>query len=91
MFYIRDVNKAKRKKQDMKKVNFYEGSYQFKTVSTELNITESFMELILAKQYEYRPTKESLWCTVVENGIETSRFSFQYGVFGMKNISFPRK
>lgn len=58
-------------------VNFYEGSYQFQSDKTHLNITEDYVQMILAKQYEYRPTAETLWADVVISGI-TQRFTFDY-------------
>jgi hypothetical protein len=59
-------------------VRFYEGSYQFKVNKTDLNITEDFIQMILAKQYEYRPTEDSLWAVVLEEGKEIARYSFNY-------------
>lgn len=58
-------------------VNFYEGSYQFQSDKTHLNITEDYVQMILAKQYEYRPTSETLWADVKISGI-TKRFTFDY-------------
>lgn len=59
------------------KVNFYEGSYQFKSEVTNLNISEDFIQMVLAKQYEYRPTTETLWAErITTEG--TSRFKFDY-------------
>lgn len=49
----------------MNKVYFFEGSYPYNVVSTDLNITEDYILMKLAKQYEYRPTTESLWAEVV--------------------------
>ncbi len=49
---------------------FYEGSYQFKVEKTNLNINEGFIQYVLAKQYEYRETTESLWADVEVDGIE---------------------
>jgi hypothetical protein len=59
-------------------VRFYEGSYQFKENKTDLNITEDFIQMVLAKQYEYRPTKESLWAVVLCSDIEVATYSFEY-------------
>lgn len=61
-------------------VNFYEGSYQFYTVNTNLNVDTDYIEMKLAKQYEYRPTDETLWATISQNGQELSRFKFEYGL-----------
>jgi hypothetical protein len=68
-------------------VNFYEGSYQFESITTELNINPSFIEMKLAKQHEYRPTNKTLWATVHQDGKEISRLQFKYGV-GLSNIHF---
>jgi hypothetical protein len=59
-------------------VRFYEGSYQFKINKTDLNITEDFITMILAKQYEYRPTQDILWAVVLEENKEVARYSFDY-------------
>jgi hypothetical protein len=59
-------------------VRFYEGSYQFKVNKTDLNITEDFIQMILAKQYEHRPTQDILWAVVLEEGKEVARYSFDY-------------
>jgi hypothetical protein len=59
-------------------VRFYEGSNQFKANKTDLNITEDFIQMILAKQYEYRPTQDILWAVILEEGKEVARYSFDY-------------
>lgn len=56
---------------------FYEGSYQFKSVETPLNITADYVQMQLAKQYEYRPTTESLWAEILVGGVK-SRFELNY-------------
>ncbi len=58
-------------------VNFYEGSSQFKSDKTHLNISPDYIQMQLAKQYEYRPTNETLWAEVENFGIK-QRFSFDY-------------
>ena len=58
-------------------VNFYEGSYQFQSDKTPLNISTDYIQMILAKQYEHRPTSENLWAEVECFGIK-NRFSFDY-------------
>jgi hypothetical protein len=58
-------------------VNFYEGSYQFASEKTHLNISTDYVQMMLAKQYEYRPTTETLWADVKIAGI-TQRFTFDY-------------
>jgi hypothetical protein len=68
-------------------INFYEGSYQFNSITTDLNVSPDFIEMKLAKQYEYRATKESLWATVNQNSKEVSRFELKYGV-GLNEIKF---
>ncbi len=57
--------------------NFYEGSYQFNSVETNLNISPDYIQMQLAKQYEYRATNESLWADIVIDGV-TSRFELDY-------------
>lgn len=58
-------------------VSFYEGSYQFKVDNTDLNISEDYIQMQLAKQYEYRPTKETLWAETLIAG-KKERFTFDY-------------
>jgi hypothetical protein len=58
-------------------VYFYEGSNQFASDKTHLNISTDYIQMILAKQYEYRPTTETLWADVKISGI-TQRFTFDY-------------
>jgi hypothetical protein len=60
-------------------INFFEGSYQFDSVATTLNVAPDYIEFKLAKAYEHRPTTETLWATVSQGGSETARFTFQYG------------
>jgi hypothetical protein len=60
-------------------VNFYEGFYQFQSDKTRLNISTDYIQMILAKQYEHRPTSESLWAEVENFGIK-QRFSFDYNI-----------
>jgi hypothetical protein len=66
-------------------VNFYEGSYQFQSDKTHLNISTDYIQMILAKQYEYRPTSENLWAEIENFGIK-QRFSFDYNI-GLTLIS----
>ena len=70
-----------------KTINFYEGSYLYNSIKTELNVSPDFIEMKLAKQFEYRATKESLWATVSENSKEISRYQLIYGT-GLKEIKF---
>lgn len=67
-------------------INFYEGSYQFDSITTELNVSPDFIEMKLAIQYEYRPTNESLWASVHQGSKEIARFKFEHGV-GLKDIT----
>jgi hypothetical protein len=67
-------------------INFYEGSYQYNSITTELNVNPDFIEMKLAKQYEYRPTKESLWATIVEDSKEIARYELLYGI-GLNEIT----
>lgn len=67
-------------------INFYEGSYQFYSITTELNVSPDFIEMKLAIQYEYRQTNESLWASVHQGSREIARFKFEHGV-GLKDIT----
>jgi hypothetical protein len=67
-------------------VSFYEGSYQFDQIKTELNVSPDFIEMKLAKQYEYRPTKEDLWGEI-KTGEKIQRFVLIYGQ-GLREINF---
>lgn len=64
------------------KICFFENSYEIKEVITELNVHEDFIKLtgfiqkILAAQYEYQPTKKSLWAEVSQNGRTIDRYEF---------------
>lgn len=68
-------------------INFYEGSYQFNSITTDLNVSPDFIEMKLAKQYEYRPTKETLWATIHQESKEVSRYKLNYGQ-GLEQIKF---
>jgi hypothetical protein len=68
-------------------INFYEGSYCFNSIKTDLNVSPDFIEMQLAKQYEYRATKESLWSTISQDSKEVSRFELIYGI-GLNEIKF---
>ena len=57
-----------------------EGLFIFDTITTELNITPDFIQYKLAKQYEFfidRPSKESLWAELNENG-QIKRYKLDY-------------
>ena len=58
-------------------VRFYEGSYQYNAISTHLNISSDFVQMQLAKQYEYRATNETLWADIIINGV-TERYQLDY-------------
>ena len=58
-------------------VRFYEGSSMYNLVETELNISEDFVLMKLAKQYEYRPTTETLWADVIIDN-EITRYLLDY-------------
>ena len=68
-------------------INFYEGSYQFNSITTDLNVSPDFIEMKLALQYEYRETKKSLWATISNETKEISRYELEYGI-GLKEIKF---
>jgi len=61
-----------------KRISFFEGSYQFKQETTNLNVSPDFIQKVLALQYEYRPTTEDLWAEVSENGQNIVRYQFNY-------------
>jgi hypothetical protein len=69
----------------MTTIYFYEGSHQFNSITTELNVHTDFIEMKLAKQYEYRPTIENLWATVNKDSKEVARYKLIYG-FGLAKI-----
>jgi hypothetical protein len=60
------------------RICFFEDSYQFKEVTTELNVNEDFIKKVLAVQYEYRPTTKTLWAEVSQNGRTIDRYEFNY-------------
>jgi len=68
-------------------INFYEGSYQFNSILTDLNVNPDFIEMKLAKQYEYRATKQNLWATIIQDSKEVARYQLTYDV-GLKEIKF---
>lgn len=68
-------------------INFYEGSYLYNSITTDLNVSPDFIEMKLATQHEYRATKESLWATVYQDSKEISRFELEYGI-GLREIKF---
>jgi len=68
-------------------INFYEGSYCFNNLTTNLNVSPDFIEMQLAKQYEYRATTEDLWAIVMQDSKEVVRFEFIYGI-GLNEIKF---
>lgn len=68
-------------------INFYEGSYQYNTIKTYLNVSPDFIEMKLAQQYEYRPTNESLWATIHQENKEVARYILKYGD-GLSEIKF---
>jgi hypothetical protein len=61
----------------MNTLHLFEASYQFDTITTELNITPDFIQFKLAKQHEYRPSKESLWAELNKNG-QIRRYKLDY-------------
>jgi hypothetical protein len=58
-------------------VSFYEGSYQFAQIQTELNITTDYVMYKLATQFEYRHTSKTLWAELDLNG-EKVRYQLDY-------------
>jgi hypothetical protein len=55
---------------------FYEGSDLFRTDNTDKNITSDFIQYVLSKQYEYRPTTLTLWAIAKINGEEVERYEY---------------
>jgi hypothetical protein len=68
-------------------VNLFEGSYCYYEVSTDLNVSADFIEMKLAKQYEYRATTESLWAIISQGSTEIARYELIYGQ-GLQEIKF---
>jgi len=58
-------------------LRLFEGSFQFDSIQSELNITTDFIQYKLAKQYEYRETSEDLWAELNLNG-EEYRYILDY-------------
>ena len=67
-------------------ITFYEGSNLMESIKTTKNITESFVEFKLAKNYEYRKSNK-YWADVIQNGIGT-RYTLEYGVGLIKGIQY---
>lgn len=55
-----------------------EGSYQYAVIETDLNITEDFILMKLSKQFEYRPTNETLWATLTTETEGTIYYTLDY-------------
>jgi hypothetical protein len=62
----------------MKKINFFEGSNLFLSETTDLNVSEGYIQYKLANQYEYRPTTESLWADVIHADNKVDRYLLDY-------------
>ncbi len=69
------------------RINFFEGSYCYNSITTDLNVSPDFIEMKLAQQYEYRATDESLWATICQDRKEVARYELIYGV-GLNEIKF---
>ena len=68
-------------------IRLYEGSYLFFSTQSELNISSDFLQMKLAKQYEYRKTTESLWGEI-ENIDGVRRYELDYYNNNLKEINF---
>jgi hypothetical protein len=68
-------------------IRLYEGSYQFFSIESELNISSDFLQMKLAKQMEYRKTNESLWGEIINNG-EIKRYKLNYDFNNIEEIKF---
>lgn len=62
----------------MTTILFFEGSYQFLSETTHLNVSEEYIQYKLAKQYEYRTTNETLWAEIIHVDGVTERFTLDY-------------
>jgi hypothetical protein len=58
-------------------IRFYEGSYQYNAIEVETppSTTELFTGILeeFNHQYNYRPTNQDLWATVIMDGAEIYR------------------
>jgi len=68
--------------------SIYEGSQLFYSVETDLNISEDFVEMQLAKSYEYRKS-DKYWAAVKQGGFET-RYKLEYGVGIKETLKFAK-
>ena len=64
--------------QKLSKVDFYQDTVKFDSVETELNVSQDYIEMKLARLYEDEPTRESLWCSVLNNDVYCV-YKFTYG------------
>ncbi len=64
----------------------YEGSYQIEKIETELNISESFVELKLLKLYEYRKSQE-YWAEIKKSDGTIKRCSFNRGTYSWHTLN----
>lgn len=69
------------------KVTFYEGASRFDSIETDKNISEDFVEMKLAKQFEYRASAEGYWAEVIQDGVAT-RYNLDYGKGLVKGIQY---
>jgi hypothetical protein len=67
-------------------IRFYEGSYQFKSLTVH-HFDIEIIERELLNQYKYRPTKADLWAIVRNDSGEISRWEFKIGI-GLSEIKF---
>jgi hypothetical protein len=68
-------------------IRLYEGSNLFFSIKTELNISPDFLQMKLAKQYEYRKTTEELWGEINQDG-DVKRYELDYYNNNIKEINF---
>jgi len=68
-------------------IALYEGSYQFFSIYSDSNISTDFLQMKLAKQFEYRETHETLWGEIRQDGI-IKRFVLDYNNNSIKEIQF---
>jgi hypothetical protein len=58
------------------KINFYQGSNLYESITTEIKVTPIFIKNKLAKKYKKNPTNLDLWAILLIDEIEIARFIF---------------
>lgn len=68
-------------------IRLYEGSTLFFSTQSELTISSDFLQMKLAKQFEYRKTIEALWGEI-ENIEGVRRYELDYYNNNLIEINF---